>query len=498
MANIDNESDIDFYGIKAESERQEKQKQKILKHQKFLKVGKNALKAIGFGAVLFGVSFGIQQKYENNRTEKINAIEKTLHTIPQNQYIKFIDGEKSFAQQLFMNNQLLINNHGQYKDIIEALNIGNQLSINNANNAKLYKETIKALDNDKVLINTAFGTLNADRNEKLKVYVDGGINLNKFNELTIHAKDQDKHLMYVSGLIELGKDLTTNIKNLETTQNKIINEVKTKLKNKEFNLEAAKQKFTENVVNQSNTDIDEVKSIRKELLKTSELVAEDQNGRVIEVDPTLKNMLTEEDVQNAESAINVYKNEALSQINKDQENVKSLLSKVEKDSTNTTNSDKTNTNTHSGPSFLDYYLMYHWMNVLSNNNNMTNNNNVKSPTPLIQNNLYNLKDQNSHINKSLAQSTTDSKGNINKATQNNKSPIPAKPDLSKVKANIEAMRSKAAQAQSAKTSVISKMQSISKSSGTNVANKATIAKSGRAGFGGRSGGFGGHSGGFGG
>lgn len=518
----ENEVNFDFYGQEAERKRQQEITQNNLQHEKFLKLGKNALAALGVAAVLFGGSYAAYSMYQKNIDNKLATAEATIKSIPKMDLINFMQKEKTVLQKTYNNNQMLLNDHGQYKQVIEVLNVKDQLGRFSANNSRLYKESLTNLDKDTKNVVAIYDNLNSTRDAKINLYLDGGADLQKLTAWNNAYKN--KQFMYAGGLINLQKDLNKNLDMLKQTQDDIIDHVKQRVKNKDFDLNAAQSQFIVGVSNDANKEINEIKQVRKDLVEMNDLAAEDSDGNMVVANPMLQNMLTDSDIKEAETSMTTYKDEALSQIGKDRANVEQLLGKVNEGGTQTNAAPTaaTQPNTvvvHSGPSFLDYYLMYHWMSMGSNssyrNSAVTNsslNNTTKMAStykplpPIVQNNNpYDLRNQNSHLNRTLAQAPTANATNRgfaqNMSKVNNfKSP---RPDIASIRSKIEAVKSKASQANSARTSEFNRMKAVNtyQGSGTGakgLANKSSVAKSVSSRASSRSSGFGGRSGGFGG
>jgi hypothetical protein len=531
------EVDFDFYGKEAENQRQEIKEQKEIQYNKFLNIGKKAMLSLGLATVLIGGSYGGYKVHESNVNSKIATVEQTVKATPQTSLVNFINKERGVAQKTYIENQMLINDHGRYKDVIEVLHLENQLSVRNANNAKLYKETLGSLDRDVSALGKVYDTLNASRDQKIMNFLDGGSDLTKLNEWNNNLKSNQ--FMYVGGLINLNHQLSENLTMLSQTQKDIIQHVQERIKNKDFDLNAAQEHFSKQVQTDAQSEIAELKQIRKDVVATGDLAGEDSDGNLLQADPKLQSLLTDEDVSNAEGAMTVYQKEALSQINQDKDKVQQLLAKAAADNGQSTQANQpaqsgqvnnmsngqapTTVVVNRGPSFFDYYMMYSWMNATHPTSTVVHNtyvspNTYRPVTPLAQTNMYDIKNQNSYLNKTLAQSpAVSANSNLNSSVSkfgNSATPNVAKPNLNAVRAQIDTARAKAAQAQSVRSSEIGRMKAAnSYEGGKSFASKAQMAKSGMGsigkggsfskgpGFsgvhssfsGGHSGGFGGHS-----
>lgn len=495
--NEDKDFSFDFYGKDQEDKRQAAIQEKKVRNESFLKIGKTALVSVGLATMIVGGSYGGYKAYQNNIDKKVAAVEQTVRANPKEGLVGFINKEKGVAQKMYLQNSLLITDHAKYKEVIEVMNFGNQLATKNATNARVFKETLASIDKDLTTVTSVYDTLNSSRDKKVKNFLDGGNDLKKFGEWSNSLKNN--RFMYVGGLLTLNKDLTESLKTLEQTQKDIIEHVQQRVKNKDFDLNAAQGQISTNLVREANSEVTELQNIRQLIVATGDLAGEDKEGNLLQATPKLQTMLTDEDVKSASDAMEVYKTEALSQIAQDRQKVEQMMSKISPDSaaalalTGDKPAEKTAEKAaapvviHSGPSFLDYYMMYHWMNMSNSmannsamNNNANNNHNYKPIPAVAKTNIYDLKNQNSHLNKTLSQTGSgDSalKGATNTFGKSGNA-ITAKPNLNMIRAQIDNARSKAMQANTVRASEMSRMKSLNAyEGGKSFASKAQLAKS---------------------
>lgn len=516
----ENQKEVDFFNSAKDQERSKLKEEKQQRYQSFLKIGKQTLVSLGIVAVLGGGSVFGYKTYQAHIDDEIKAVETTVKSTDRAGVLGLIDKEKTVTQQTYAKNQLLINDFARYKDLIEVINFSNQVAIFNTNNAKLYKDTMERLNGDFQDVSKAYNALNGSRDDKIAEYLNSQ-DVKKLGEWNNNY--QNKQFMYVGGLINLNKDLVKQLEFLDKTQAEIIENVQQRLKNKDYDLNAAQTAFTGQVNKDAQEQIDDLKNARLELEDTKAALKENDE------DPNqIANILTDADVTNASDAMDQVKQEANNQITSDRAKVEALIAQANANNGNLpTQNQQPNTQSgqqttvvngvpttqvvhvHSGPTFLDYYLMYSWMNSGSSTTVVNNYNTTNGAAPAVRsyrpvqalsnNTPYSIKNENSYLNKTLTQKA-DLTGNSALKSSLQKSSLAPKANINTLRAQIQTAKARAAQVRTTRASELSRMgyansYEAGKAGTRGVSSKSSIATSrgsiARGSFGGHSGGFGG-------
>lgn len=444
---------------KREAEKVEKQ----AKFNSFLKMGRNTLVALLITAVGVGGTVAVYNLYQTRIDNKIANVESVVKNSNKEGVLGLISKEQSATQQTFAKNQLLINNFGSYKDLIEILSLGPTIAQIHANNAKLYKDTDIKLKQDNVQVSRVYSALEGSRDQKIAQFLDAGADIEKFNKWVSNFKNNQ--FMYVGGLVELNKDINKQLTFLEQTQNEIIKNVNDKIKSGNYDLNSALSKFYKDVDDETKEQIEDLNLAMLELHDTEQALKEngDNPNRIT-------NLLSDEDVKKTTDALAAIRNEAFAQINSDKEKVQQLIAQANQNGGTLTtpvkvdpqpNSQPTTQVVHTGPSFLDYYLMYSFMNMGNNTSSFNNGynqglaagQNRTTPVAALANSKpYSLKNESSYLNKSLNQ-----KANNNAALRSGFGNTAKTTDLKSIKSQIESARSRVAQVRSTRQSELSRM-----------------------------------------
>ena len=519
--------EFDFYGKIEEQQRKETQKLLKQKRESFLKIGRTSLVTAGIAIVLAGGGFGAYDMYQTHLTNEINTVEKNIRSVDTQQLLGLISKEKELTQRTFAENQLLINNFGAYKELVEVLNMQNDVAAKNAANSRLYKQTTTSLDNDLVQVNNVLKASSGTRDDKIHEYLDS-TDIQKLNAWENNLKNNQ--FMYVGGMIDLNKDLNKQLKFLDETQKEVIQNVKERLKNKDYNLDDAQVSFNGEVQKSAQAQIDDLKQARNELKDT------EQQMRDNDEDPSqISNILTDKDVQAASDAMGTVQQEAVNQIKDDGQKVESLIAQANAGNSGDNNNQAAQLNSSIQPTqvvyvnsgshmtFADYYLMYNWMNSSSPSYNTTvyhttttagapQTRTYQPVAALSRNNPYDLKSDNSYISRSLNQRAAVSgnaslQGSLNKMNSAESRSLSQRTNLSSLRNQIQAAKVRATQVRSVRQAELSRMsggnrfESGGKSGGklgsTSRSSSHSMSEGGHSSFS-HSGGFGGHAGGVGG
>lgn len=475
MSDKQQETSFDFYGKKNDDLRRELDAQHKAQKESFFKIGKNALIAAGFLTVVAGTSVFGYNAYQSYIDDQIVKVEKSISSSNTNTILEHLKAEKTLAQQTFAKNQILINDFARYKDLIQVIGFGNQLALLNTQNAKVFKEVTTSFNADQESIERFLKATSGTRDEKIKEFLNDakGSDLSRFNVWQNNLKDNKP--VYVNGLIDINQEIVKQHVFLAQTQKDIIDNVQQRLKNKDYDINAAQASFANQIKKDTEEDLSDLKQAKLELKDTEDALREDAKEQLDSDDTDytsarnlekVSKILTDDDVNQAESALNTVQQEALSQLAQDKAKVDQLIAQANANNGNLSappvaNSTLANNvanngmapqsspqvvHVHSGPSFADYYLMYAFMNSGSSgtvNNNYYNNstpsssfgnsNNYKPVPALAKSNPYSLKNSDSLLNRSLSDNTkvTTAKNAVNKTT---------------VSSNIAALRTKIATA----------------------------------------------------
>ena len=480
----DKSNTFDFYGKKEESKRVLESKNK---EEKFAKFKKMAITSVAIGlsvAALATASNFIYNSYQESINEKIVAVETVVKKTPKDNILNLIEKEKLAVKKTFANNQLAINDYAKYKDLIDVLNLGGSLGIKNANNAKLQKDSLQFLNVDEKSINLVSSTLTDTRDKKIDVFLKGE-DINKYKQWSENVKSNN--FMYVGGLINLNKEINKELSYLEDAKQEIIKTVNDKIKTKSYNLDTAQGAITGKIASDFASEISELKNIRKEVKGTES-----------------DSILTDKDVSEAELAMADLQSVATTKIKEDRATVEAMITKAATATPQVqTNTANTTTQTHQssgGLSFLDYYLIHHWMTAGSTSSAYNSGYNAalaskssvgssldsnRPTTPYAavisksSNNLYDFKKHDSYLSKSMNKSANSnfnanslSKVGTLSSMEKMRSLNANKIDVGALRAKMEMAKTKSIQASNMrKAEVVKSNQAKVSNSNTNTTSK---------------------------
>jgi enamine deaminase RidA (YjgF/YER057c/UK114 family) len=486
----------------------------ISKFTNFLNINKKIAITLG---VVIAVSVGSATAYkihESNIDKNIAVSETVIKSTNQPELVSLISKEKSVTEKLYVENQILINDHAKYKEVIEILQKQTNLNNMQVKNSSLYKQNYQMLNNDLSSIENVYNTLSKDRDEKIKTFLNSK-DFENFNKWSKAVKENQ--FVYVGGLINLNKDLKEDITSLAQTQKDIIEHVQQRLKNKDFDLNAAQNKFSTDIKEQTGKELKNIQDAKNELTELSKVQVEDEDGNVVKADANIQNILSDKDVNEAKEALGDYENQAVKQVTSDREKVEKLMKDVQNPFSQSTTQQSSNipTNTTNnvqqspqvivqqrGPSFFDYYLMYSWMNAVSSptvhqtivthqynqpsgmsqpiNNASYKAINVPHSSP------YDMTNPNSHLNKNLNISSNNKlNSSLSKIETFNKTK-----SFSEIRTKIDNVRAKTIQAKTVRLNELGKLKAINKHESFNYKPSKSSSSSFKP-SGSRSGGFGG-------
>lgn len=515
---IKQKTSIEDFDFMSKVTNEETRKTKI-NFQKFLNVSKNTMMSAGI-VLAVGVSgIGGYKIYQSNIDSKIASAEKVVNASSMDKILTFIGKEKQANEKIYISNQLLINQYGQLKDVIEVLNKQQEVANYQTKNTQLYNTIAKNLNTDILSINTLYAANPKTRDEKIAAYLDT-------NNVSVAKKWEEaittNQFIHVGNMMDLNKQIKDSLSNVEEVKKDILEQVQTRIKNGDFDLNAAQTQFSKEIVGQTQAQLNDLSQAKKELADLKNESVKNDDGSVTTTDPNAQNIITDKDLTDASNALNTYQNQAINQIGADRVKVEQLIAeaKQQQNSPQTNqpvinNGNNSNSNVvvvNRGPSFLDYYLMYSWMNATptihnttinypsgtSYNNYQTKTSNMNSgnykkiniPKP----NIYDMNNNNSYLNKQLEKGSTfgnHSFGKSNSALNTIQKIEKSKININEVRAKIAQSKLKIAQAKTvranemkkistAKTNKYESMAIKSKASKTSSSFKSTRSSFGRS------------------
>lgn len=495
------ETKFDFSGKETLHKRQQEQAIKKQRYDAFMKVGKQALAGIlAISVVTGGGVFGYNA-YQAHVDKQIAQQETIIKAIPKGSIIGLIQKEQQVAVQTFTQNQLNINKFGQYKELIEVMKYQESLAQLNANNSKLYKDIVQKLKDDNNQVEKVYQSLNGTRDQKIAELLDNSTDIEKFNQW--HQAVENRQFMYVGGLIDLGKDVNQRLAQMEQTQNDLIKDVQARLKSGDFNLDKASQMFSAQIMKESQDEINDYNSARDELNQAKQAVQQggDNASNIAS--------LNDNEVKDATDAMNAMKLVALQQVADDKQKVEDLISQASKNNgllpqtqqqqatqvSGNSPSSSTPIVVHTGPTFMDYYLMHTFLTAGSSNNSYNSGYsagfNAGSTSAASLNkpafnpsNAYSIKNESSLLNKSLAQNKTMS-ANMQKVLETNN--LKNFKSVQSIRAQVDTSRLRMDRAMSTSMSELNRMgyttsgkSSFSQKANSRMGIKAPTSSSGRS------------------
>lgn len=507
--------------------------------QKFLNVGKTTMITAGLTLALGVTAVGGYKVYQSNIDSKIAAAETVVKASSSDKIIDFIGKEKIANEKTYINNQLLINQYGQLKDVVEVLNKQQEVANYQSRNTQLYNTIAKSLNSDILSINTLYSANPKTRDEKVSVYLDSG-------NVAVAKKWEDSittnQFVHIGNMMDLNKQIKGSLDNIEQVKKDILEQVQSRIKNGDFDLNAAQNQFSKTVVNQTQAQLSDLNQAKKDLADLRNQTVQNEDGSVTRTDPNAQNVITDKDINEATDALNSYQNQAINQISGDRAKVEQLIAEAKQQnvqqqqqptpiaSVNGVTPSSNVVVVNREPSFLDYYMMYSWMNAVSSPTtvyhtttvNYPSGNNYQArpvntasykPINIPKPNMYDMNNNNSYLNKQLERGSTFGNNSFGKSSdaykkvqQFEKSKI----NITEIRAKIAESKVKVEQAKSVRATEMKRIEtaktnkydsaaakasksnsSTSNSSSFSKPSKSSSFGSGSKSFGRSSGGFGG-------
>lgn len=480
---------FDFYSLDEEEERKKAVKDKLFKHEKFKKMGFKSLAIATASTLIIGTGVGFYQHHQTQINHQLAQAELTIKSTPSNKIVDLIQKEEEAINTTYAKNELLFNKYADFKELVEIMHMNGQLANKVKNNDSLKSESLALLEKDKQTIHTIEQALNSSRDVKVSTLLENG-NLSKYNQWAQNVKTNQ--FMYIGGLMQLNHDILKDLDFLQSTKNDIIADVNEKIKSKDYNLDEAQKSIIENVKQDTDSQIQDLKKARQEVAGTAN-----------------DSILTDKDVNDAQSAMNDLQNVAIDKVKSDRATIEDLINKAQSNQSVVSQNSNSITPTtivvnqssqDHGLTFFDYYLLSHWLNsgssshydsynagynagVANSYHNIVNQGRLDTIYKS-QSGLYSLKNDNSYLNKSLndssrgfsntssiaQKSSTTSINQVNKVKNITSLQSEVKKlDLTALRAKMEQAKTKVSQVSHIQDARISK-QNINKNSGISSLN----------------------------
>lgn len=520
------ESDFDFLNKKAETT-----KKPSINFSKFLNVSKNTMMAAGIALAVGVTGVGGYKMYQSNIDSKLVKAETIVNASSSTKIIDFIGKEKLANEKMYINNQMLISQFGKYKEVIEVLNKQSDVLNFQNKNTSTYNTISQSLNNDILAVNKLYSVDLKSRDAKIAEFLDT-------DHVQVAKKWQDaivtNQFVHMGNIMNLNKQIQGSIDNFEQVRKDIVENVQSRIKAGDFDLNAAQAEFSGNLQKQTQAQLNELNQAKKDLAELKNQSVENEDGSITRADPNAQNVITDKDINEAQSALNDYQTQAVNQIGSDRAKVDQLIAEAKAQQAQTAQVANQNqpaqttkvVHEHHGPSFLDYYLMYSWMNAVSSNtvhhttinNYPSGNSTYKTTAPTYKQvnipkpNMYDMNNNNSYLNKQLEKRATFGSPTTNgtgstfgkpSALQKIQQVEKAKFNIAEIRSKIETSKAKVQQAKSIRSMELSKLNTAkankyeamaakSKSNSTSNSGKSSFSpsKSSGSSFGKSSGSFG--------
>lgn len=390
MRNNEYEKELDFSNYKTKP-KEEKQKKTI---------NFQAMKKLAIGALIVA---GLTGGYYINDSIKDSKVSEAVVLVQQTGQ-STVDSLAQFKDKnkvIYLKNRDLLAQLEKDKNLMEAFHIDTNLSSVLKKNESLYqKSEAKYVEDLNTAQHVILASKSSDKNTLRDTFIHNDNDFVNFkNTISNQAVNQQE-------LLNIQNQLTKDVTFIKDAKAEIINTIKEKLKDGNFDISKAKSSFE----NKLKKDIEEEKKLISDVKKN---IAEDSD---------LKDVVSEKDLNDSEKAIGELSDIAISQIIKDEKTVNEMLQTIEKEGIKVSENNEpapTQTNTasnSSGFNFMHYYMLYSWINhstsatsslaasaAPSYNGSMMNNLRTQS------HNMYDFKDSNSHLSRSLVGTGVQSK-----------------------------------------------------------------------------------------
>ncbi len=466
-----------------ESVKKRKQKEHFLKVGALFLSSSLLLGAIGYGGYQY-----------NAHIDKEVAIASTDIKTNYEKVISHLNKENIATKQKFAENQILMASFAKYKDVIEALNLKNQVVTVDQQNLQAYDKSMEGLKADKAVV-MSIGDIyqKKDRGDKYDVIDTDGFKT--FQQLKDY--EAKKTFKYYGFLTQAENDIKSELTNLETMRDLIVQSVQKTLKDPNFNLEAtlaSSQKMHQDELQKDlQIQVAELASARQEIAGTD-----------------LDNIFPEDKYQEALTAFKNISVVGTDQIQADMAVVRQLVAEGQakdkaglsdkKEEAKTEVASNSNASTtpqvihvHSGPTFLDYYMMHTWMssspayraNTDATINSFSGGQAAKAKSLNAKLSQVNTNAKASyHISNDLSLLSKSMSGSVSSSVQAAKSAIASKPNISQIRASIATAKSSIRTAKMAKSSALSAKSSNSGRAFSGNGNKGFSGGRAGGGFGG--------------
>lgn len=202
-----------------------------------------------------------------------------------------------------------------------------------------------------------------------------GESFSKFNQWNTGMTT--KQFVYVGSLLNLNKEISSELNMLKNSEQEMITTVENKIKNKDYNLELTEQLLVNSVAKDLTYKISDLRGIQSEIYNSPQAY-----------------LFTNFDMLSAENAVKDLTNAAANKINQDKNKVKNLINKMDG-------------NESSKLDFSEYYTIYTWVSGGSINKaaalaTKNFNTNVEKSSS----GKYNIDNKNSYLNLSLNSNNT--------------------------------------------------------------------------------------------
>jgi len=397
---------FDFYGREADKKKKADLQVKKEKLTKFKKMG---MIACGSALAMTLTGWGgveIYERIQKSTDEAIAQKEAFVKSTPSTPILEMMERERDVVKTTFNKNKVAIASYANYKELIQALNLNTSVGSKIKNNNDLQVASLDGLNKDQKSLENVVNALSGSRDVKKDVLLSGK-DIEQFTKWSSNVKNNQ--FMYAGGIIRLGKDIDKELELLSTTQKDIVSSIETKIKNKDFNLDATQSKLISKVATDTESDLNELRKIRNEVADTDQ-----------------RDLLTDRDIRQAESAVNDLRSEAANKIAQDKQKVENMVTQVNTQGT------------HNSWGMTEYLLLYSWLNSNNNNNNNyqagynAGQNQASAMLARNSSDMYNIRQPNSYLNQGM-----DSRFN-NSAVQ--------RPSINAIRSQMETARNRARQA----------------------------------------------------
>lgn len=348
---------------------EEKIQRELAKSNRRSFITKITLGASAVALTAYGAQYGVTEWMESKRLAKEKEVKDTAEAFKNNNLVAYLQNYKKTIDAQYSKNATDLLEFAKHKDIITAFNLKMNYGLLEKNNNQTYsnalnhyktilddfQKIIKASENNNLLKEFIEDNKSMALVYKVAPFVKGGVYKEGSAPFAEAIRSTDLNTAS-QNLVTLNKEINGELNNVLGIKEEMMATIMAKISSGDYNLNATQKALTNDILDNTNSELKELASVRQELKGTE-----------------FEKEFGDKDLAEAKQSLEALEHSFIDRIAEDKQSIEKMIAKVSNGETlqpgdagaaaSAASPLVSNNTTSSGGGWgaFEYYLLYSWL-----------------------------------------------------------------------------------------------------------------------------------------